>query len=70
MPLNGYRNTVRLERFWAIRQGPKQVTLAEAVYAAGFGSYAQFHKVYRATYNRQPRASTGDSGDSPKTAGP
>lgn len=69
VPLNGYRNTVRLERFWAIRQGPKQVTLAEAVYAAGFGSYAQFHKVFRATYNRQPRASKGDSGDSQKTAG-
>jgi AraC-like DNA-binding protein len=34
---------------------PEQTTITEAVYAAGFGSYAQFHRVFTAAYGRGPR---------------
>lgn len=56
VPINRYRNTMRLERFWEIRnKATRHMTLSEAVYEAGFGSYAQFSKVYRATFGRGPR---------------
>lgn len=55
IPLNRYRNTARLERFWQERARPPQKTITEAAYAAGFGSYAQFYKIFRATYGRGPR---------------
>ena len=56
VPINRYRNTMRLERFWEIRnKATRHMTLSEAVYEAGFGSYAQFSKVYRATFGRCPR---------------
>lgn len=56
VPINRYRNTMRLERFWEIRnKATRHMTLSEAVYEAGFGSYAQFSKVYRATFGRAPR---------------
>jgi AraC-like DNA-binding protein len=63
MPINRYRNTMRLERFWEIRKSSKfRMNISEAVYQAGFGSYSQFHKVYRATYGRGPRGqSTGEA---------
>ncbi len=61
VPINRYRNTMRLERFWKIRhQGARQTTLSEAVFEAGFGSYAQFSKFYRSTFGRAP----GDIGKS------
>jgi AraC-like DNA-binding protein len=34
---------------------PEQKTITEAVYAAGFGSYAQFHRVFTQEYGRGPR---------------
>lgn len=56
VPITRYRNTMRLERFWEIRRkATRHMTLSEAVYEAGFGSYAQFSKVYRATFGRPPR---------------
>jgi AraC-like DNA-binding protein len=56
VPITRYRNTMRLERFWEIRnKATRHKTLSEAVYEAGFGSYAQFSKVYRATFGRPPR---------------
>ena len=54
--LTRYRNTLRLSRFWEHYRQPTQKTLAEAVYAAGFGSYAQFYKVFTQAYGRGPRA--------------
>lgn len=57
VPLAAYRNASRLERFWKIYRRPPAKTLSETVHAAGFGSYAQFYKVFRATYGRGPRAS-------------
>lgn len=49
-----YRNRLRLERFEAvIDRGPKN--LLDAALEAGFGSYAQFHRVFRAYLHTTPR---------------
>ena len=49
-----YRNRVRLERFFAlVEQGGGN--LAEAALNAGFGSYAQFHRVFRRFVGVTPR---------------
>jgi len=56
VPLSRYRNSLRLARFWNQRQQSEQKTLIEAAYAAGFGSYAQFYKVFRYAHGRGPRA--------------
>ena len=56
VPLSRYRNSLRLSRFWEAYRQPEQKTLAEAVYAAGFGSYAQFYKIFTQAYGRGPRA--------------
>ena len=54
-----YRNSVRLGRFWeALRENPA-TGLLDAVHAAGFGSYAQFYRVYREAYGTGPRDSIG-----------
>jgi AraC-like DNA-binding protein len=55
VPLNRYRNSLRLSRFFEVYQQSDQITLAEAVYAAGFGSYAQFYKVFTQAYGCGPR---------------
>jgi AraC-like DNA-binding protein len=56
VPLSRYRNSLRLSRFWEEFRGAEQKTVAEAVYAAGFGSYAQFYKVFTQAYGQGPRA--------------
>ena len=55
VPLNRYRNSLRLSRFFELYKPNDQMTLTEAVYAAGFGSYAQFYKVFAQAYGRGPR---------------
>lgn len=59
VPLSRYRNSLRLACFWEQYRHPEQKTLTEAVYAAGFGSYAQFYKVFTQAYGRGPRAYLG-----------
>lgn len=54
--LTRYRNSLRLSRFWRHLRGRGQANLTEAVYVAGFGSYAQFYKVFTQTYGHGPRA--------------
>jgi len=56
VPLSHYRNSLRLSRFWEEFRGTEQKTVSEAVYAAGFGSYAQFYKVFTQAYGQGPRA--------------
>lgn len=56
VPLNRYRNSLRLARFWEHYRNPVQPTIMEAVFAAGFGSYAQFYKVFTEVYGEGPRA--------------
>jgi len=55
--LGRYRNSLRLDRFWNELRGPSRPSLTEAVYAAGFGSYAQFYKIFREAYGSGPRES-------------
>lgn len=59
VPLSRYRNSLRLARFWTAYRQPAQRTLSEAVYEAGFGSYAQFYKVFTQAYGRGPRDCLG-----------
>jgi AraC-like DNA-binding protein len=49
-----YRNEVRLTRFFE-RVDASAHNLLEAALAAGFGSYAQFHRVFRARFGQSPR---------------
>ena len=50
-----YRNQLRLERFMKIMDAGRS-NMAEAAIAAGFGSYAQFHRVFQAQRGTTPRA--------------
>lgn len=51
--LVGYRNRLRMERFQKVVSAGED-RLHDAALAAGFGSYAQFHRVFRATYGTAP----------------
>jgi AraC-like DNA-binding protein len=55
VPVSRYRNSVRLARFMGFMRQPEPMTITEAMYAAGFGSYAQFHRVFTQTYGKGPR---------------
>jgi AraC-like DNA-binding protein len=57
VPLNRYRNTLRLSKFWEIYRRNEKRTFMEAAFAAGFGSYAQFYKIFQQAYGIGPRAS-------------
>jgi AraC-like DNA-binding protein len=50
-----YRNRLRLDRFFQViqRRGGR-ANLLEAALEAGFGSYAQFHRVYRRNVGETP----------------
>jgi AraC-like DNA-binding protein len=52
--LGRYRNSVRLGRFLELCRQPGHKTMLEAAYAAGFGSYAQFYKVFVQDYGTGP----------------
>jgi AraC-like DNA-binding protein len=54
MSLVEYRNRLRLDRF-AVLLDKGRTNLLEAALAAGFGSYAQFHRVFRALRHATPR---------------
>lgn len=56
VPFNRYRNSLRMARFWEHLNKPVQPTILEAVFAAGFGSYAQFYKIFVEAYGEGPRA--------------
>jgi AraC-like DNA-binding protein len=49
-----YRNRLRLERFQVLIDAGEN-NLPELARASGFGSYAQFHRVFRAVYGSAPR---------------
>jgi len=55
VPLTRYRNSVRLRLFLEHYRQPSKKTIVEAAYAAGFGSYAQFHRVFTHAYGCGPR---------------
>lgn len=49
-----YRNRMRLERFFSLVR-PGGGNVSEAAHGAGFGSYAQFHRVFRANVGKSPK---------------
>ena len=49
-----HRNQLRLDRFLSLVDSGGS-NLLEAAYAAGFGSYSQFHRVFRALRGTSPR---------------
>ncbi len=53
LSLVDYRNRLRIERFQTLVSSGED-KLREVARAAGFGSYAQFHRVFRATYGKAP----------------
>ena len=52
-----YRNRLRFERFFELLAGERgrKPTLRQAARAAGFGSYAHFHRLFRARWQTGPR---------------
>jgi len=54
MSLVDYRNQLRLEHFMT-RVDSGGTNLLEAALAAGFGSYSQFHRVFRTMRGKSPR---------------
>jgi AraC-like DNA-binding protein len=50
-----YRNQLRIDRFIALMDGG-EATMLEAARSAGFGSYAQFHRVFLALRGTTPRS--------------
>jgi AraC-like DNA-binding protein len=56
--LVAYRNRLRLERFQMLVDSGGD-NLLEAALSAGFGSYAQFHRVFRAWRGSTPREYLG-----------
>lgn len=56
VPMTQYRNAHRLGRFMELHEkSPRHRTILESIYDAGFGSYAQFYKVFTAAYGKGPR---------------
>lgn len=51
-----FRNRVRVERFCACYGAGGRLTMLAAALAAGFGSYAAFHRAFRAMMGRSPLA--------------
>ncbi len=52
--LVGYRNQSRIERFFELYGEGNRRNLTQAAYAAGFGSYAQFHRVFKDALGYSP----------------
>ncbi len=52
--LVGYRNQSRIERFFELYGEGQRRNLTQAAYAAGFGSYAQFHRVFKEALGYSP----------------
>lgn len=61
VPLSRYRNAVRLARFMELAKSSRAKTILECVYEAGFGSYAQFYKIFTQNYHQGPRGFLGRS---------
>ena len=54
MSLSSFRQRRRLDRFLEIYGKGRRHNLTEAALAAGFGSYPQFHRVFRQTFGYSP----------------
>ena len=54
MSLPAYRNQLRLNRFFALYREHPEMDLLTLALDAGFGSYAQFYRVFRSFMGRTP----------------
>ncbi len=54
MPISSFRNACRLEQFFDIYGLGNRLTLTEAAYQSGFGSYAQFQRVFKRLTGQSP----------------
>jgi AraC-like DNA-binding protein len=54
--ISRFRNQQRLQRFLALYGSGRRTTALAAALDAGFGSYAQFHRVFRELTGRSPSA--------------
>ncbi len=56
VPISRYHNDLRLRLFSDLTRGRRpRMTVTQAAYAAGFGSYAQFYRVFVRAHGRGPR---------------
>jgi transcriptional regulator GlxA family with amidase domain len=49
-----FRNRQRVEKFLALYRTGQRLTMLDAALAAGFGSYPQFHRVFKRVTGRSP----------------
>lgn len=56
LSLTRFRNQQRLDRFMHLYDKGRSTTALAAAHQAGFGSYAQFHRVFRQETGRSPSA--------------
>ena len=57
LPFIAYCNRTRLMRFASLRKTHPGTPITHLAYRAGFGSYAQFYRVYRKAHGRSPTQS-------------
>lgn len=60
-----FRNRIRLGKFRQLYGTGQRLTMLEAALAAGFGSYPQFHRVFKSTLGCSPRSSSRQTDPSP-----
>lgn len=58
--ISEFRNLKRMERFMRSYDSNKRMTLTHAAFEAGFGSYVQFHRVFKQLIGFSPRELAGD----------
>ncbi len=56
VPISRFRNQQRLQRFLGLYGSGRRTTALAAALEAGFGSYAQFHRVFREQTGHSPSA--------------
>lgn len=66
--LVGYRNQSRIERFFELYGEGQRRNLTQAAYAAGFGSYAQFHRVFKEALGYSPGELRRHPHDGPRSS--
>jgi len=54
VPLVDFRNRQRIERFLSLYGTGQRLTMLDAALEAGFGSYPQFHRVFKRVMGRSP----------------
>jgi AraC-like DNA-binding protein len=73
LSISRFRNQQRLDRFMRLYGHGRATTALAAAHDAGFGSYAQFHRVFRQETGRNPsalRTAAADDQWTPKTTKP